>query len=88
MVLQFSRSRTQSRLTWRRFGFLGFEVQIELIQRCQRSCAAWLSTDPSGLFSRAWWTSYLSASSFVVFLGGTIGFVISGVVGAARRAGS
>ena len=34
------------------------------------------------------WTSYLSASSFVVFLGGTIGFDISGSVGAARRAGS
>ena len=34
------------------------------------------------------WTSYLSASSFVVFLGGTLGFDISGSVGAARRAGS
>ena len=34
------------------------------------------------------WTSYLSASSFVVFLDATIGFVISGVDGAARRAGS
>ena len=47
MVLQFSRSRTQSRLTWWRFGFLGFEDGIEVFIDVKELARRGLPTDPS-----------------------------------------